>query len=252
MDTTERSLFTETLRAGAAAIGVPLTEARIDACAHYTDLLLETNAHTNLTRITAPTEVAVKHFVDSLTIFAALPELPQGATVADVGTGAGFPGVVLKIVRPDLHLVLIDSLAKRLTFLRSVVDTLEMTDVALLHARAEEAGRDPTHRDACDLVVARAVAALPVLLEWCGPLVRPGGRFLAMKSSGVDDELTAAGSAATQLKLRQEKDTALTLPTIPDSEEPPAGRRLIVYRKISPTPQRFPRRAAEIKAKPLS
>ena len=115
--------------------------------------------------------MAVKHFADSLTVLKAIPNLATGATVADVGTGAGFPGLALKIARPDLQLLLLDSSAKRLTFLREVIDDLQLTGVSTLHSRAEEAGHLPTCRDRFDFVCARAVAALPTLLEWCGPLV---------------------------------------------------------------------------------
>lgn len=247
-------LFAEVLRDGAAQIGVPLSEERIDACRRYTALMLATNEHTNLTRIVAPAEVAVKHFVDSLTVLAAVPDLAEGARIADVGTGAGFPGLALKIARPDLRVTLLDSLGKRLTFLGEVVAELGLKDVALVHARAEDAGRDPAHRDAYGLVTARAVAALPTLLEWCGPLVRVGGRFVAMKSGAADEELAAAADAARALNLRpagRRHDTAVTLPAVPGSDEEPPARRLLTYEKAGQTPKVYPRRPAEIKAKPL-
>jgi 16S rRNA (guanine527-N7)-methyltransferase len=243
-------VFADTLRSAAAAVGAPLTEVQIAACRRYAGAMLAVNAHTNLTRIVAPAEVAVKHFADSLTVLAAVPGLPEGASVADVGTGAGFPGLALKIARPDLRVTLIDSLAKRLTFLDQVVADLELKNVALVHARAEDAGRDPAHRDRYDLVTARAVAALPTLLEWCGPLARVGGRFVAMKASTADEELSAAANAARLLQLTLTDDRALTLPPTADDAEPPA-RRLLVYRKTRPTPPAYPRRAAEIKSRPL-
>ncbi|HVK05221.1 MAG TPA: 16S rRNA (guanine(527)-N(7))-methyltransferase RsmG, partial [Armatimonadaceae bacterium] len=203
MDGAAETDFTETLTRACAAIGVPLDAAQVGACLRFARLLLETNERTNLTRITAPAEMAVKHFADSLTVLRAVPDLPEGARVADVGTGAGFPGVVLKIARPDLRIVLIDSLAKRLSFLEGVTTALLLKDVSLVHARAEDAGRDPSLRDRCDLVTARAVAALPTLLEWCGPLARPGsGRFVAMKAGGVDEEIAAAATASAALHLR--------------------------------------------------
>lgn len=246
----DRLVFAETLQRAALHLNLPLNAEQITACARYTDLLLETNAHTNLTRITEPGAVAIKHFADSLTVLRAVPDLTQGAKVADVGTGAGFPGMVLKIVRPDLRLALIDSLAKRLTFLQKVVDTLGLEQVHLVHARAEEAGRDALHRDTYDLVTARAVAALPTLLEWCGPLVRPSGRFLAMKTEQVAEELASAEGAVSLLALRLTKDVSVTLPASPGEDEP-ARRRLLVYEKLRATPSRFPRRTEEIKARPL-
>jgi 16S rRNA (guanine527-N7)-methyltransferase len=253
MTPSEENLFRRTLERGAAGIDVSLTQAQQDQCARYTMLLLQTNQHTNLTRITAPAEVAVKHFVDSLTVLRAISDLKQGASVADVGTGAGFPGVVLKIVRPDLRLTLLDSLGKRLTFLREVADALELRDVSFVHARAEEAGRDPDHRDRYDLVTARAVASLPTLLEWCTPLCRARGRFVAMKASGAEEELSISETAASELGVRLENDLALTLPSVFEEEqdEQAASRRLLVYRKEFPTRARYPRRTPEIKAQPL-
>ncbi len=248
MDTAETQ-FRNALEAATADLGVLLSPTQIESCVRYAGLLLHVNSHTNLTRIVEPAQIAVKHFADSLTLFRALPDIADGATLADVGTGAGFPGMVLKIARPDLRVTLIDSTAKRLSFLREVADMLDLRGIFLVHARAEEAGRDARHRDAYDFVTARAVAALPTLLEWCGPLVRVGGCFVALKAANVDEEKTAAENAAVLLGLFPTGDIALTLPQTPDDE--PAHRRLIVYEKRKPTPARFPRRAAEIKAKPL-
>lgn len=257
MDEAAQRVFLDTLDAAVPAVlpGFTLTPEQRDACLRYADMLLRVNEHTNLTRITAPAAAATKHFADSLTVLRVAGEdLADGARVADVGTGAGFPGMVLKIARPDLRLTLLDSLNKRLVFLQEAAAALGMKDVAFVHARAEEAGRDPAHRDRYDLVTARAVAALPTLLEWCAPLARaPQGRFVAMKTEGIDEELAAARGAARLLNLRLISDTALTLPAVPGEEEAeePAKRRLLMFEKTRPTPPRFPRRAAEIKAKPL-
>jgi 16S rRNA (guanine527-N7)-methyltransferase len=246
----DRPAFLDALLPAADAIGVPITLDQADAMARYAERLLTFNEHTNLTRITDPCEIAVKHFVDSLTVLRALPELPLNATFADVGTGAGFPGVALKIVRPDLRLTLIDSLAKRLRFLDAVVADLGLNDVICVHSRAEDAGRDRRRRDCYDVVTARALAALPVLLEWCGPLARPTGCIVALKTAWIDGELAASGSVAAALRLQLETDLALTLPASGDSVDAPA-RRLLVYRKTAPTPAGFPRTAAEIKNKPF-
>lgn len=247
MDDEARETLTRVLRSGAATLGISLDERQIELFARYADRLLAANARTNLTRITAPDAVAVKHFVDSLSVLAACPDLSLRARVADIGTGAGFPGVPLKIVRPDLRLTLIDSLNKRLVFLRDLVADLGLENVLLVHARAEDIGRDPAHRDRYDLATARAVAALPTLLEWCAPLVRTGGRFVAMKSATVDEELAASASAQRDLRVRLAQDVPVLLPTVGEETEP-AGRRLLVFEKTGPTPPRFPRRAAEIKA----
>ena len=251
-DESARERFLETLRRGAEQLGLILPPEALPAFLHHAERLLEANQRTNLTRITGPAPVAVKHFLDSLTVLVACPDLADGARVADVGTGAGFPGLPLNVVRPDFRLTLLDSLAKRLTFLEAVVRDLGLSGVSLAHARAEDAGRDPAHRDHYDLVTARAVAALPILLEWCGPLVRPpAGRFVALKSGNVDDELAASRTAANALNLRLVRDLPLTLPAADPDEPEPLHRRLLVWQKLRPTPPRFPRRPADIKARPL-
>lgn len=246
----EQTLFRESLRSGAIALNTPLSDAALEQCLAFAEQLLEVNTRQNLTRITEPASVAVKHFVDSLTVLRAVPNLNDKAMVADVGTGAGFPGVPLKIARPDLALTLFDSLAKRLSFLNDVLLDIGISDAIFVHARAEDAGRDTVYRDRFDLVTARAVAPLSTLLEWCGPLVAVGGKFVAMKAANVDEELLTAGNAAERLNLRLTDDVSLTLPPVPGDEEASA-RRLLVYKKLRLTPARYPRRPAEIKANPL-
>lgn len=252
MTPAERAAFFAALHRGAEQIGVSVTSEQAEQCACFADLVRTGNTRTNLTRITAPEEMAIKHFADSLTVFAALPQgVAPGASILDVGTGAGFPGVVLHLMRPDVRVFLLDSLNKRLVFLRDALTELGLDqNVSLLHARAEDAGRAGENRDAYDVVVARAVAALPTLLEWCGPMVRVGGQFVAMKGGNVDEEKDAARRAADVLGLRLVKNAPFTLPPTGDETEP-AQRRVLVYHKTRPTPPAYPRRAAEIKAKPL-
>ena len=200
MDT---QLFLKALKIATDAIEVPLTDVQAAQCAHFAALVVETNQTLNLTRITEPEAMAVKHFADSLTLLKAVPELKQGAHVCDVGTGAGFPGVPVKIVRPDLALTLVDSLRKRLNFLDGALKTLGIHDVTLVHTRAE------TLKNAqFDLVTARAVAALPRLIAWCAPLVKPGGLFVAMKGAEVEDDEGTAQKAGLTLIQHLE----LTLP----------------------------------------
>ncbi len=250
MDDAAQTLFITVLRDGAARLGITLPEAAAASFMRHARRMLEFNAHTNLTRITDPAEVAVKHFLDSLTLLLACPDIPARARVADIGTGAGFPGLPLKVLRPDLRIVLADSLNKRLAFLAEVARELDLADISLVHARAEDMGRDPAHRDGFDLVTARAVAALPTLLEWCAPLVRVGGRFVAMKTAGAEEERTAAEKAMRALNVCLAQDLSLSLP--PTGEDAaPSVRRLLVFEKHAPTPPRYPRRPAEIKAKPL-
>ena len=150
----------------------------------YAELLKDWNTRINLTAITDDEEIRVKHFQDSLSI---LPYLKEG-TLVDVGTGAGFPGLPVAIERPDIQVTLVDSLDKRVKFLQCVVDTLELKNVKCIHARAEDFGRDPEYRESFDYVTARAVASMPVLLEYCLPLLKNKGQFVAMKAANADQE----------------------------------------------------------------
>ncbi|WP_395093857.1 16S rRNA (guanine(527)-N(7))-methyltransferase RsmG [Armatimonas sp.] len=199
----DKQVFLAALKTATEAIKVPLTDEQAAQCAHFAALVVETNQTLNLTRITEPEAMAVKHFADSLTLLLAILELKHGARVCDVGTGAGFPGVPLKIVRPDLQLTLVDSLRKRLSFLESALETLEIPNVTLIHTRAEE-----LKNARFDLVTARAVAALPKLIGWCAPLVKPGGLFVAMKGVEVEDDEGVAAKFGLTL-IRQ---IELTLP----------------------------------------
>lgn len=175
----------------AADIGVALDDGQMEAMRTYWRAVLETNRHTNLTRITEDHDAVVKHFVDSLTLLGT-NLFDDGARVVDVGSGAGFPGVPLKIARPDLRITFVDSTLKRVRFLQSVIDLLGWSEAKAIHGRAEEVGKKPPFRAFFDVAVARAVAKLEVLANWCLPLLRPGGHFLAMKGPDIDDELRAA------------------------------------------------------------
>lgn len=233
---------TEMLRSGAAEMNIALTDHQLAQFDQYAALLTEWNEKMNLTGITDPEAIVVRHFLDSLSVLACT-EVPQGASVVDVGTGAGFPGIPLKIARPDLRITLLDSLNKRLIFLRAVCDELRLT-TALLHIRAEEGGRNPALRAQFDLATARAVAALPVLAEYCVPFVRKGGVFVAMKGPDCGAECAAAEPAIRTLGGRVERTAERTLPD-------GSGRTLIVVRKTAPTPPAYPRAAAKIAKAPL-
>ncbi|HJB30485.1 16S rRNA (guanine(527)-N(7))-methyltransferase RsmG [uncultured Oscillibacter sp.] len=227
------------LQAGLAALGLP-TEG-VPSLLRYGHLLMETNKVMNLTAITDPADIAALHFLDS----AALLTLEdfRDKTVVDVGTGAGFPGLPLKILEPTIHLTLLDSLGKRVQFLERVCQELGLADVACIHGRAEEFAA--AHRESFDLAVSRAVAALPVLCELCLPLVRPGGKFLAMKSVDSDQELESARHAIEILggAVSGVRDYA-----IPGTE---VRHRLILVKKVKKTPEKYPRMFAKIKKNPL-
>lgn len=228
----------------AAEQGTFLTEEQVARLARYAALLVEGNERMNLTAITDPVGMARKHFADSLTL---LPLLPEGPfSLIDVGTGAGFPGIPLAILRPDCRLTLLDSLNKRLGFLKAVCGELNIS-ARRVHARAEEGGRQAALREKFDVATARAVASLPALCEYCLPFVKPGGVFLAMKGPEGETEMAAAGKAVFLLggRLRELRPVEI------GGGEEPLHRRLIIIEKIAPTPALYPRISAKIKKQPL-
>ncbi len=230
------------LEGPAQAYNISLTPAMLDAFAQYARLLLKWNARVNLTAITAPGDIAAKHFLDSLLPLRA-HEFAQGASLLDVGAGAGFPGVPLKIARPDLHLSLLDSTRKRLAFLEELARALGQQST-LLHARAEEAGRLPGLRERFDIVTARAVARLAPLCEYCLPFVKPGGVLLVLKGPGAGDEIREAKAAVALLGGKQAKAHPFTLPG-------GEARHVVVIEKVSQTPTKYPRRHDKITKAPL-
>ena len=230
------------LKALAASLGVSLDDRALERFDLYARLLCDWNEKINLTAITDPQEICVKHFADSLSVLAKV-EIPQDAKLIDVGTGAGFPGLALKIARPDLRVTLLDSTKKKLMVLDDISQKLEL-DVELLHKRAEEAGQSRIYREQFDVATARAVANLAVLSEYCLPFVKVGGRFLAMKSAKTQEELAGAKKAIGQLGGRVETVHTLQLET--------AGERTILeLKKQSPTPAPYPRPSAKIARFPL-
>lgn len=236
--------FAAVLSSAAKESGLALTQAQIEAFATYNDLLVDWNDKVNLTAITAPQEVAVKHVIDSLTCYDD-KFFPPDATVVDVGTGAGFPGLPLKIYRPGIRLTLLDSLNKRLNFLREVVERLGLVGVAVVHARAEEAGRMKDHRDRYMVATSRAVARLNVLAELCLPFVAVGGHFVALKGAQYREELDEAARAIAALGGQVSEVRPVRLPGLDDS------RAVIYIRKVSPTPDAYPRRPGLPEKKPL-
>lgn len=188
-----------------------LTGTQLDQFVRYGEMLVEWNAtRMNLTRLVSPRDIAVKHFLDSLALLTVYSP-PPNARLLDVGTGAGLPGLALKIARPDLRVTLLDGTAKKLTFCRAVADDLGIK-VETVHARAEDAGKQPALAGQFGLVTARAVAPLATLLPWLAPFAAPGGRITALKGASVADEIAAARPVAKRLGLHLELPAAVTLP----------------------------------------
>ena len=234
--------FKEVFRNALTEFHIDLDEIAVERFCEYYRLLIEWNEKMNLTALTEPRDVAVKHFIDSLTLLQ-YADIPQGASLIDVGTGAGFPGLAVKIARQDIQLTLLDSLQKRLVFLDEVCEALELDGVCTVHSRAEDGARTEL-RESFDFAAARAVAPLNVLCEYCLPYVKVGGSFLAMKGKTAEEELQAAQDAVTLLGgTVQEKH----LFRLGDAGE----RGIIEIKKLSPTPAQYPRKSKAIKSKPL-
>ena len=221
-----------------AQAGIAIDENQAERLVRLCDFMVEYNQNVNLTSITEFTEVVVKHFVDSVLPFF-MVDIPQGSSFIDVGTGAGFPALPLLIVRPDLKGTLCDSLNKRCVYLEKVCVEVGIS-AEIIHARSEELGRKK--RECFDFATARAVAAMPVLAEYCIPFVRVGGRFIALKS--VNEDIDGAAGAISKLggDIEFTKDYEL-----PNGDK----RRLVVIKKISQTLTKYPRNSANISKKPL-
>ncbi|MGN0457017.1 MAG: 16S rRNA (guanine(527)-N(7))-methyltransferase RsmG [Acutalibacteraceae bacterium] len=222
--------------------GFHLKKEQIERLDVYAEMLLEWNEKINLTAITDSEGIAIKHFYDSLTPLWYL-NIPKNARVIDVGTGAGFPSIPMAIVRPDLRFTLLDSLNKRLNFLNEVCTRLDIS-AELVHMRAEDAAQKAEYRESFDVAVSRAVAALPVLCEYCIPFVRKNGMFIAMKGSKAEEELEISKNAVSTLGAAVEKTVKISLPD--DSE-----RNIIVIRKKNYTPKAYPRHGSKIAKKSL-
>lgn len=222
---------------------ITLTENQYEQFQKYFELLAEWNEKMNLTAITDESGVALKHFADSLSLLNFV-DIPQNSSLADVGTGAGFPGVVLKIARPDIKLTLIDSLNKRLVFLGEVCAQLGI-EAELIHSRAEDGARDEKLRESFDFAVSRAVARMNVLSEYCLPYVKVGGAFCAMKGAQANEEFKESLNAINTLGGKLENKYFFELP------EKGGERAIAVVRKVRNTPQKYPRQSGKIKAKAL-
>ena len=222
-------------------MGITLDDKQADAFVRYYEMLIEKNKVMNLTAITDPEEVLVKHFADSLA-----PGMLTGRLI-DVGTGAGFPSLPLKIAFPDLEVTMLDSLGKRINFLNEVIAELKLNGISAYHGRAEDLARDPAHRERYDYVVSRAVAHMSILAEYCIPFVKCGGSFIAYKSREYlnGQEAETAEKAVELLGGRTEEIRRVDLP------ECDADRCLVYIKKISHTAKTYPRKAGTAKRMPL-
>lgn len=226
----------------AQKINIELDKNQIEKFYKYMDLLIEWNEKINLTAITNRKDIIVKHFIDSLTI---QRYLSDAVNIIDVGTGAGFPGIPIKIVNPNLKVVLVDSLNKRINFLQDVIKKLNLDNIEVIHARAEDLGQNKKYREAFDIVTSRAVANMSVLSEYLLPLARVNGKCICMKGSDIEEELENSKYAINLLggKIEQVDKFELSNERI--------GRNIIIVKKLKNTPNSYPRKAGTPAKKPL-
>lgn len=229
---------------GLSELNICLSDEQKSQFIKYYEMLVEKNKVMNLTAITEFDEVIEKHFLDSLAL-STIMDLHQSLYVLDLGTGAGFPGIPLKIAFPELNIVLMDSLQKRVKFLQEVIDELGLTDIQAIHGRAEETGRNKLYREQFNLCISRAVANITTLSEYCLPFVKEGGRFISYKSSSIDEELEEGKKG---IFLLGGKVSDLHKFQLPDSD---LQRSFVVIDKVKKTPKAYPRKAGTPSKDPL-
>lgn len=238
----EKDEFFYKLQNQAQKIDINLTNKQLNEFYTYMNLLIEWNKNINLTAITEPEEIIKKHFIDSLTIS---KNIQKDSSIIDVGTGAGFPGIPLKIVREDINVVLLDALNKRLNFLNEVVKENKLENIETVHFRAEEIGKNKKYREKYDIATSRAVAQLNILAEYLLPLVKVGGKCICMKGSNVEEELKNSKKAINLLGGEIEKIEEFILP---DSD---IKRNVIIIKKVNSTPAKYPRKPGTPAKEPI-
>lgn len=234
------------LKSLAEELNIELKDEQIQQFDKYYNLLIETNKIMNLTTITQQDEVIIKHFLDSIALAGVYPDIMDNyIKILDLGTGAGFPGIPLKIAFPHLHVTLMDSLNKRVKFLQSVIDELKLTNITAIHGRAEEMARNTAYRENFDLCVSRAVANLSTLSEYCLPFVKVGGRFISYKAADVEEEVNIGKRAIAVLGGKLSMVKKITLPGS-DIE-----RSFLFIDKVKDTPKIYPRKPGTASKEPI-
>lgn len=223
-------------------LGVRFSVEQTEQFFEYMNLLIEWNEKMNLTAITEPEDIILKHFIDSITI---LKEIKDDVKLVDVGTGAGFPGIPISIMKPSIKVTLVDSLNKRLMFLQEVADKLNLNNINMLHMRAEELGQNKKYRESFDIATSRAVANLSTLSEYLIPLVKVNGKVISMKASSAQEEIKQANNAINVLGGAIKKIEEFNLP------QSDIGRTIIVINKIKHTPKKYPRKSGIPSKEPL-
>ena len=238
------AMFREQVRQFGSKDAPANVQQQMEQFLRYQQELLDWNTRMNLTAITEPEEVLIRHFLDSLSLLSAYDQ--PHTRLLDIGSGAGFPGIPLKIMRPDWQVVLVEATGKKVTFLRHIIETLQLQDIVALQGRAEELGHNKDYRATFDVVTARAVASLPTLLEYAAPFCRVGGQIILPKKGTLEEEIAQGKRAGQQLGATFKADVAVTLPGLDD------GRRLLVWKQQKLCPPQYPRAGAQMAKRPLA